>query len=59
MIRQDINNTSVLIQERMKRGEDTQRLNHQLSMSRERESSTNQRLGIMREENSLVRRLNK
>lgn len=57
MIRQDINNTSVLIQERMKRGEDVQRLNHQLSMSREREASTSQRLGIMREENALVRRL--
>ncbi|MEM1283572.1 MAG: hypothetical protein AAGG81_08470 [Chlamydiota bacterium] len=56
-IQTDIRNTQRLIDERLRNEQQVAGLQHQLFMSRESEAYTSQRLGLLREENSLVRRL--
>lgn len=57
MIQQDITHKEQMIRDSISRGKEVAGLNHQLSMSRENEAYTRQKLGIVRQEAALVRRL--
>ena len=56
-IQQDIRHTEQMIQEKLSRGEQVAGLNHQLTMSREKHAHTQQRLSLLREETSMMKRL--
>lgn len=57
MIQQDISHKEQIIRDNISRGKEVAGLQHQLAMSRENEAYTRQRLGIVQQENALVRRL--
>jgi len=58
-IQGDIISTQRLIDERSRNNQQVAGLQHQLFMSRENEAHTSQRLGLLQQENSLVRRLSR
>lgn len=57
MIRQEITHQSQLLQERMSRGEQVAGLRHQIEMNHHKLAHSEQRLGMLRQENAFIRRV--
>jgi uncharacterized protein (DUF3084 family) len=57
MLRQDIAHQNQLLQERLSRGEQVASLNHQINMNQGKLAYSEQRLGMLRQENSFIRRV--
>jgi len=57
MIRQDIAHQNQLLQERMSRGEQVAGLRHQIEMNHHKLAHSEQRLGMLRQENAFIRRI--
>jgi len=57
MLRNEIAHQTQLLQEKLSRGEQIAGLQHQLNMNREKLAYSDQRLGMLREENAFIRRV--
>jgi|GEM_PF-2952340 len=59
MLRQDIAHQNQLLQERLSRGEQVAGLQHQINMNQGKFAYSEQRLGMLRQENSFIRRVHR
>ncbi len=57
MLRQDIAHQNQMLQERISRGEQVEGLRHQIHMNQGKLAYSEQRLGMLRQENSFIRRV--